>query len=59
MNITTRKNLELKEQNKELNEIIFQKNAHIAKIMKRMRELEANNDELERKNKELQKLVDS
>lgn len=59
LNITTRKNLELKEQNKELNDIVYQKNAHIAKIMKRMRELEARNDELERKNQELQTLVDS
>lgn len=59
LNITTRKNLELKEQNKELNDVIFQKNSHIAKIMRRMRELEAQNDELTKKNEELEKLVDN
>jgi hypothetical protein len=59
MNIVTRKNLELKEQNKELNDVIFSKNSHIAKIMKRMRELEAQNDHLTKKNEELEKLVDN
>lgn len=53
LNVLTRKNLLLQEENKELNEIIVQKNTHIAKILKQMRELKRENERLEQVNKEL------
>ena len=58
LNMVTRKNLRLKEENDELNAVIVQKNSHIAKIMKKMRELQAENERLEAANKELTMLVD-
>lgn len=53
LNVLTRKNLLLQEENQELNEIIVQKNSHIAKLMKEMRELKKENMRLEEVNREL------
>jgi len=58
LNHTTKKNLLLKEKNIELNDIIVQKNAHIARIMRELREVKNERNTLFNQVEEAKKLLD-